>query len=562
MSRPPIRYRLHFVFGAALIWALFLPSGGVQGFAIDPRPPVLLLAVLGLVGFFALLGRPVGAWLRAILAIALVFLAGLQFVAAKVEQILDRPLDLYFDLRHAPNLYGLYLGASGSRGLLVSAGALAALVLVLALVFTALRGIERAAARPNFAAGMLVGSLAGLALIAVPVARASLINTGGVAVAWQQADSAWQAFAVLNGLDKRYEMALQAPQPEPGRLPGLKGSDVYLIFVESYGTVALDEPAYRQQIAPALADFAATTGAAGYQIASSRLVSPTYGGGSWLAHGTIASGVKLDPLLNELVLNGVRKSLPRYMAAAGYRTVDVMPGIKKPYPEGAFWGFDKAYYAAEIGYPGPEFGWFDIPDQFTLARFTAAELKPDHAPLFAQIVLVSSHTPFAPVPPYLANWNDLGGYLTVPQTEWPKIYAQPDWNDLDQPYLDSVAYDLKTLGQWLARLDKGALVIILGDHQPPDLTRGAGQLWTVPIHVLARDPDLIKPFLDRGYVAGALPPPSARPEGMENFLGEFLADYGACPDAPNGAARCARLSAAAPVSALPQSPDAPAVSRP
>ena len=62
---------------------------------------------------------------------------------------------------------------------------------------------------------------------------------------------------------------------------------------------------------------------------------------------------------------------------------------------------------------GPRFGWFDIPDQYTLRRFAAHELTPGHAPLFAQIVLVSSHTPFAPVPPYLADWSDAGAYKTV-----------------------------------------------------------------------------------------------------------------------------------------------------
>ena len=174
MSRAPARHHLRFIFGVALIWALFLPSGSAHGFAIDPRPPVLLLALLGLVGFLALLRRPVGAGLRTFFAIALVFLAGLQFVAAKVEQILDRPLDLYFDLRHVPNLYGLYLGADGSRGILVSAGVAGALVVTLMLVFVSLRGIECAAARPNFAAGMLVGSLAGLVLLAVPIGRARM----------------------------------------------------------------------------------------------------------------------------------------------------------------------------------------------------------------------------------------------------------------------------------------------------------------------------------------------------------------------------------------------------
>jgi hypothetical protein len=226
-----------------------------------------------------------------------------------------------------------------------------------------------------------------------------------------------------------------------------------------------------------------------------------------------------------------------------------MPGIKKPDPEAAFWGFDQHYFDADLGYAGPEFGWFNIPDQFTLRQFSTHELTPEHGPLFAQIVLVSSHTPFAPVPPYLDDWRDAGDYKTVAEKDWTRIYAQPDWNDLDQPYLDSIAYDLKTLGAWLKGLDRDALVIILGDHQPPEITRVAGQPWTVPVYVLSRDAALVQPFASLGYTPGDTPPARDNPEGMEKFLGEFLSAFSVAPTAPLA-------------SAPPQNPDAQAVSQP
>jgi hypothetical protein len=541
-------YRVGFFLGLALIWALFLPTASERGLTLDPRPPLALLMVVALLAFLALARRKAARGLRWVLALALILLAGLQFADGKVEQVMDRPLDLYFDLRHVPNLLGLYLGAAGGRGITVVATAIIGFLLIVAVVARALDGIDRAMERPDTAARALLVALVGVVLTAVPVGKSGIINGGAFGATAHQASAAWRAFAALHGLDRRYDAALAAPQPDPGPLPGLKGRDVYLIFVESYGTVALDEPAYRKVLSPALDNFAATVREAGYQLVSSRLVSPTYGGGSWLAHGTLASGVKLDQVLNELVLNGDRKGLPRYLSAAGYRTVEIMPGIKKPYPEGAFWGFDAHDYAAELGYTGPEFGWFSIPDQYTLAQFSARELAQGHKPLFAQLVLVSSHTPFAPVPPYLADWSDAGAFMTVAQTDWAKIYAPPDWNDLDPSYLASIAYDLQTLGAWLARLDNSALVIILGDHQPPELTTGTDHLWTVPIYVLARDPDLVKPFAALGYVATADPPILVQPEGMEKFLGEFLTAFG--------------VGASPPASALQQSPDAQAASQP
>lgn len=532
MSRARRANRAGLVLGAMFLWALSLPSASAHGLSLDPRPPVLLFAILALFALVGWSGRRVGALWRWGLAILFVVLTGLQFTAGWVAQILDRPLDLYFDLRHVPSLAGLYLDAAGWRGAALLALGCVGLLLIFVLTARALGGIERAMSRPDSAARTLIVALFGLALIAVPFGTQGLINLGVLETASGQAVSAWRAYTVLHGYDPRYAAVLAAPQPAPGPLPGLKARDVYLIYVESYGTVVFDEPAYRAAITPALESFAATVKTAGYGLLSSRLLSPTFGGGSWLAHNTIASGVKLDPLLNELVLNGSRKSLPRYLEAAGYRTVEVMPGIKKAYPEGAFWGFDAHYYGAELGYSGPEFGWFGIPDQYTLKEFASRELRSGHAALFAQIVLVSSHTPFVPVPPYLADWRDAGKFATVPQGDWDRIYAAPNWSNLDAPYLESIAYDLKTLSAWLSRLDGSPLVIILGDHQPPDLTRGAGEAWTVPIYVLSRDPDLLRPFSALGYGEGPAPAPREHPEGMEKFLGEFLAAFGLSPEEP------------------------------
>ncbi len=567
MIRARRPYRVGFLLGLALVWLLFLPSASERGLTLDARPPLALLIVVALLAFLALARRKASRGLRWTLALLLVLLAGLQFADGKVEQILDRRLDLYFDLRHVPNLVGLYLGAAGGRGALLVAAAIAGFLLIVALVVRALDGIDRAMERPDTAARTLLVALVGLVLVAVPVGKSGIVNGGAFAAVVQQASAGWRAFAALHGFDRRYAAALAAPQPGLGALPGLEGHDVYLIFVESYGTVALDEPTYRQALAPALENFSTTVQAAGYQLVSSRLVSPTYGGGSWLAHGTLASGIKLDQVLNELVLNSDRKGLPRYLSAAGYRTVEIMPGIKQPFPEGAFWGFDTNYYAAELGYRGPAFGWFGIPDQYTLAQFSARELTPAHKPLFAQIVLVSSHTPFAPVPPYLADWSDTGAFATVPQADWAKVYAPPDWNDLDPSYLASIAYDLKTLSSWLAGLDGSPLVVILGDHQPPELTTGTDHPWTVPIYVLARDAALVKPFAALGYGDGADPPARPDPEGMEKFLGEFLAAYRPCSPAQDGAAPDARRACATPepsppASALPQNPDAQAASQP
>ncbi len=113
----------------------------------------------------------------------------------------------------------------------------------------------------------------------------------------------------------------------------------------------------------------------------------------------------------------------------------------------------------------------------------------------------------------------------ITPAEWSVILHPPDFSHLERAYLASIAYDFQTLGAFLARVPGNGLVIILGDHQPPGIVSGETQPWTVPIHVLSRDPALLEPFRRAGYVDGALPPRVDKVKGMENFLGDFLAYF-------------------------------------
>ena len=104
--------------------------------------------------------------------------------------------------------------------------------------------------------------------------------------------------------------------------------------------------------------------------------SPTFGGGSWLAHASFMSGVEVrDTGDYTLLLTQRRETWPKLFEAAGYRAVAVMPGLRSAWPEGAFYGFDTIYDALALDYRGPDFGWWRIPDQFSLAR-TAEQLRP------------------------------------------------------------------------------------------------------------------------------------------------------------------------------------------
>jgi hypothetical protein len=521
------------VLGIVLLAALFLPARGpvTHSLAIEWRPSAELAGLLFLIAMVALAGpRLVAArGFALVLALLVVGAALLNFADAAAPSLLGRDLNLYWDLQHLPSLFGL---ARESAGLWSASVAVALLLVGMILLIGAAYWMWRkvlatfADRRIAIAAAVILG--VALDLTSFVAAEQRPLATGlGTDIARHAAAFArvWRMQAEAGS---PLPTALASSGPPSSNLMGLKGRDVYLVYVESYGTTVFDTPEFRSALREPMTQFEATLRASGYSVASNRLVSPTFGGGSWLAHATLASGVRLDdPVLYSQLLRSGRKLLPGYFKDAGWRAVDIMPGTKTPAPEARAWGFDREIDAAELGYHGPSFGWFAIPDQFTLDRATAIrEALGPEAPVFTQIVLVSSHMPFAPVPPYLADWRDAGAFATVPAADWDEILRTPDWTVLAPGYLKALKYDFAVLGDWLAKhLVGNELVILLGDHQPPAVVGGELQQWTVPIHVLSRDPELVSAFIAAGYTAGLVPPRAPPPRGMETFLPSFLAAF-------------------------------------
>src|SRR5271167_3003218 len=525
--------------GVLLLALLFLPSRDpvTHGLTAEWRPSEELAFLLFLVAVAAV-ARPqiVDSRLAArILAVIVGAMAVLNLVDAATPTLLGRDLNLYWDLPHLPSLFGLAGQAAGTWRMLGAAAVLfGAIFLLTAGIYRIWREVLPVLTDRRIALGFAV--LIGMALnvTAFMPAEERPLATGLGLDLFRQTVAVAQGQLAASGGGGPYAAALAAPAPPRSDLAGLKQRDVYLVYLESYGTIVFDTPEFLATLGQSLTQFERSLHAAGYTIASNRLVSPTFGGGSWLAHATLASGVRLDdPVLHNLLLDSGRKLLPAYFKDAGWRTVDIAPGIKAPSARAtAAWGFDREIFASELDYRGPSFGWFAIPDQFTLDRAATIRSALGPAPpVFTQLILVSSHIPFSPVPPYLADWDDSGTFASVPAAVMEEVWRQPDWSRLAPKYLDSLRYDFAVLGGWLTRrLSGDGLVILLGDHQPPAIVGGQPQPpWTVPIHVLSRDPDLVAPFVAEGYVLGIFPNQAPPHPGMETFLARFLAAF----DRPN-----------------------------
>lgn len=533
--RRPTDYLPRAVLRILLLALLFLPARDpvTHGLTIEWRPSAELAFLLLLVAAAAATrpqivnARP-AAWSLAVLVSVMAFL---NLVDAGTPTLLGRDLNLYWDLPHLPSLFGLAAEAAGFWRMI------GATVIFAGAIFLLIAGITRiwrevlpvlTDRRIALGFAVLLGVAMGVTAL-MPAEERPLATGLGLDIIRQSVALVQGRFAAIGG-GGPYVAALSAPAPPHSDLAGLKQRDVYLVYLESYGTTVFDTPEFRAGLSESSSQFETSLRGAGYTIASNRLVSPTFGGGSWLAHATLASGIRLDdPVVYTLLLDSGRKLLPTYFKDAGWRTVDIAPGIKAPSARAtAAWGFDREIFASELDYRGPSFGWFAIPDQFTLDRAATIRSALGPAPpVFTQLILVSSHIPFAPVPPYLADWEDSGTFASVPAAVMEEVWRQPDWSRLAPKYLDSLRYDFAVLGGWLTRrLSGDGLVILLGDHQPPAIVGGQPQPpWTVPIHVLSRDPDLVAPFLAQGYVSGIFPNQTPPHPGMETFLASFLAAF-------------------------------------
>ncbi len=322
----------------------------------------------------------------------------------------------------------------------------------------------------------------------------------------------------------RAATATDAEAGRTGQLAGLQGRGVLVVFVESYGRASFDNPLYATTHAATLRAGAGKLAAAGLAIRSGWLSSPVEGGQSWLAHATLASGLRVDNQIRyAALLSSPRQTLWQIAAAAGYRTVAVMPQITMAWFEGERLGFETRLAAADMEYKGPAFNWITMPDQYTLATFPRL-LGDDPRPLFGTVVLVSSHAPWVPVPEPIP-WSEVGDGTVFARFTVAAPTPREVWADNDRvrdQYRRAIDYSLQVLFDWAARQGPdGPLLVVVGDHPAAGFVSGVGS-HDVPIHLIGPAVAL-QPFAGWGWTEGAVPAPGLAVWPMEAFRDRFLA---------------------------------------
>ena len=518
------------------------------------RLPVELVVLLALLLALPDRVRRVRGVLVAAAGLLLAVLAVFKLLDLGFGQALNRPFDPMIDWRYAGDLVDTVRGsAPGVLGVVLLAVAGIVLLAALLVVPLALLRVCRVALRHRPATVRAVAIL----LPAWLVLSLLGVRAGTVPVASDAAASyaVSQVARVPSQLRDQREFA-RAAADDPARaipaadlLTGLRGKDVLVVFVESYGRVALDDPGLSPVVVPVLDDASRRLDGAGFRARSAWLTSPTFGAISWLAHATLQSGLWVDSQQRyDHLVTTDRETLSSLFGRAGWRTVASVPANDRDWPQGAFYGFDHVYDSRNVGYRGPRFGYPTMPDQFTLEAFQQAELAPDdRRPVMAEIDLISSHAPWSRTPDLLPQESvgDGSAYDGMPETLPSEADIWPDADRVRAAYADSIAYSLESVTSFLsAYADDDLVVVLLGDHQPATIVSGASGNdpgHDVPVTVLSKDPAVIEALGPRGagwgWDPGMRPSDDAPVWRMDAFRDELLRTYG--PEGHTGTARAA-----------------------
>lgn len=318
----------------------------------------------------------------------------------------------------------------------------------------------------------------------------------------------------------------------------LQKPDIYLIFVESYGSVLYQRNHFKSQYLDALTQMQGKLSEAGWSMATALSIAPTWGAGSWMSYTSAQFGLHIDNQPQFLALKDqytrqAYPSLGRYLQAQGYFHVRLSPlavhlSDSEWQANTRLYSVDRWLSYRDLDYHGSLYGWGPAPpDQYTLnyARETIkAEIK---QPLYLFFLTQNSHYPWAPLPTLAPDWHDL---QQKADPEPQPVHEPISYRHKITHYPAAIRYELAFLTDFILNSDSDdAIFVLIGDHQPPAVSRREDGFST-PIHIISKDANFISEFSEYGFRQGLVLQnldPQLHHEGFYSmFVRSLLKRYG------------------------------------
>ena len=322
-----------------------------------------------------------------------------------------------------------------------------------------------------------------------------------------------------------------------------KKPDIYFIFVESYGSVLYKRDHFRAPYVSLLETLETTLADTGWRVATALSESPTWGGGSWLAYTSTLFGMRIDNHPQYLDLRN-KYQVERYPSLGatlddqGYHYVWLSALAENISEVGwakytRMMAVDELIRNREMDYVGPRYGWGPAPPDQWVLHWAHSTLKAKNdQPLLLFTITQNSHYPWTPHPSLVEDWR------TLNQPGQEEAMVDPDTIDLEtrrSNYWNAIEYQLRMLTQWILDVgDENSLFVLVGDHQPPAVSRRSDG-WSTPVHVISKNQAFVDSLSKYGFVptltVSSLEP-TLRHEGLYSlFMQALVREYGAADTA-------------------------------
>ena len=533
------------VLSVLLLWFVLLLPDRLYQISFDAfvRIPIELLVLVAVALVLPTWPRRIVASVAGVLFGVLIFA---KFLNMGYYDLLDRAFNPVTDWAEIAQAKGVLQATIGAQLTFVVAIVLViGLALLVGAIIAATIHLTAVAARHRRGTvrGLAVlaavwGLSAGLSLQLIPGSPIASASETGLAVAQVRATQSALADPRVFG------QAIHSPDPEAAipasdMLTGLRGKDVLIVFVESYGQVAVQGTSFSPGIDAVLRKQQSLLTQAGWSTESAWEGSPTSGGVSWLGHSTLQSGLWVNSQQRyDEIIASQRFTLSDAFNKAGWRTVADDPEDDDWPPGNTFYHYDQLYNRSNVGYKGPDFSYSAMPDQYMYAEFQRLELTPGHQPVFAELDTTSSHTPWVPLPS-MVPWNQVGDGSVFDSQRGTAAEVARVWsntNTVRQYFGQSIQYSMTALTSWVTELNDPNLVLFLvGDEQPHSTVSGNAPNNEVPISIITRAPSVLKQMSSWNWQNGLLPTSSAPLEPMNAFRNQFLNTFSSNTPAPEAA---------------------------
>lgn len=316
--------------------------------------------------------------------------------------------------------------------------------------------------------------------------------------------------------------------------------NIYLIFVESYGSVLYKRSDFHLATRVLMRDLDAQLAENEWAVASHLSNSPTWGGGSWIAYTSALSGIRIETHAEYLSLleryhNDELPHLINYLGDQGYESYRFSPISRElddllygRYKQ--FYGFDHWIRFREFGYDGPLYGWGPSPsDQYTLNFARDTMLQTSDAPHVFFFITQNSHYPWDPLPPIVEDWTTLELLPLVEQVNVSSLSQ----DQLRRNYIQSIEYEMSALVDFIVREgNENDIFVLIGDHQPARVAR-RDDGYDTPIHIISQNHAFVNSFFEHDFLATMnveTAVPTLHHEGFYTlFMRGLLQSYGENP---------------------------------